>query len=115
MIAYSAYRRNAAGKDETVLRVKTLGEGGRDLVVANVRLDDWASDNDIVFTQFERGTQSMTLWSVPARGGAPRPLGLELLGLRNVGIHPDGRQITFTSGFPGNELWSLEHFLTPER
>jgi len=114
-IAYSAYRRNAAGKDETVLRVKTLGQAGRDLVVANLRLDDWASDTDVLYTQFEGGTQSMTLWSVPAAGGAARQLGLELLGLRNVGVHPDGRRITFTSGFPGAELWALENFLRTDR
>jgi serine/threonine-protein kinase len=111
-IAYSAYRRNA-GKDETVLRVKTFGRPGHDLVVANVRLDDWASDSDVLFTQFERGTQSMTLWTVSVHGGPPRPMGLELLGLRNVGVNPDGRRITFTSGFPGSELWALENFLSP--
>jgi len=110
-IAYSAYRRNTAGKNETVLRVKTLPQRGRDLVVANVRLDDWASESDILFTQFERGTQSMTLWTVSARGGPPRPMGLELVGMRNVGMHPDGRHITFTAGFPGSELWALENFL----
>ena len=110
-IAYSAYRRNAAGKDETVLRVKTPGQPGRDLVVANVRLDDWSSESDVLFTQFERGSQSMTLWRVSAAGGPPKQLGLELLGLRNVGVHPDGRHITFTSGFPGSELWALENFL----
>jgi serine/threonine protein kinase len=113
-VAYSAYRRNAAGKDETVLRVKTFGrELGHDLVVANVRLDDWATDSDILFTQFERGTQSISLWTVSVHGGSPRPMGLELLGLRNVGVHPDGRHLTFTSGFPGAELWALENFLSP--
>jgi len=110
-IAYSAYRRNAVGKNETVLRVKTLPQQGRDLVIANVRLDDWASESDILFTQFERGTQSMTLWTVSAGGGPPRPMGLELVGMRNVGMHPDGRHITFTAGFPGSELWALENFL----
>ena len=112
-IAYSAYRRNATGKNETVLRVKALAGPGRDLVVANVRVDDWASESDILFTQFERGTQSLTLWTVSVYGGPPRPLGLELPGLRNVGVHPDGRHITFTSGFPGSELWALENFLSP--
>ena len=114
-IAYSAYRKNAAGKDETVLRVRTFGrqQPGHDLVIANVRLDDWASDSDILFTQNERGTSSMTLWAVSVHGGLPRPMGLKSVGLRNVGVHPDGSRITFTSGFPGNELWALENFLSP--
>lgn len=110
-IAYSAYRKNAARANETVLRVKDFGQRTRDVVVANLRFEDWTPDGHVLFTQYVPNSNRMTLWRVPATGGAALPVGLELIGLRSIGVHPNGQRITFTSGFPGNELWALEHFL----
>jgi Tol biopolymer transport system component len=110
-IAYSAFRRSAAGKNETVLRVKEWGRPTRDVVVAPVRFEDWVDNDQLLFTQGVGGSESPTLWSVPARGGRPRSLGLQTVGLRNVVVHPDGRRVTLTSGFPGSEVWALRHFL----
>jgi hypothetical protein len=110
-IAYSASRRNAAGKNEIALRAKEWGRPTRDLLIAPVRLEDWIDNDQVLFTQSDAGSQSTTLWSVPARGGRPRSLGLQMLGLRNVEVHPDGRRVTLTSGFPGSEVWALRHFL----
>lgn len=110
MLAYSAYRQNALGANETVLRVKGPGEPARDLVVGPVRMEDWTPDGHILFTKSEKG-QTMALWSVLAAGGPPVPLGFQANGLRNVSIDPDGRRLVFTAGFPGSEVWALSNFL----
>jgi len=110
-IAYSAYRRNAASKNEIALRSKQWGRPTRDLLVGPVRFEDWVDNDQVLFTQSDAGSQSATLWSVPVRGGRPGSLGLQTLGLRNVVVHPDGRRVTLTSGFPGSEVWALRHFL----
>jgi serine/threonine protein kinase/Tol biopolymer transport system component len=110
-MAYSASRRNAAGKNEIALRAKEWGRPARDLLVAPVRLEDWVDNDRVLFTQADTGSQSASLWSVPVWGGQPRSLGLQTLGLRNVVVHPDGRRVTLTSGFPGSEVWALRHFL----
>ncbi len=52
------------------------------------------------------------LWMVSANGGAPRKLEYSLpnwASLREIRIHPDGRQVTFTVGENQVELWTLEN------
>jgi Tol biopolymer transport system component len=109
-LAYSAHRRTPAGRNETVLRVKTMGEPTRDLIVGGVRFEDWSADGHLLYTQFEEG-QHMTLWVVSPDGGDAIPTRFEMHGLRNVNLHPDGRRIAFTAGFPGSEVWALANFL----
>jgi hypothetical protein len=52
-----------------------------------------------------------TLWRVPTTGGAPVSTGLALAGLRDISIHPDGRQVVFNAGFRMIEQWVMEHLL----
>ncbi len=52
-----------------------------------------------------------TLWRVPTTGGAPVATGLALAGLRDISIHPDGRQIVFNAGFRRIERWVMENLL----
>ncbi len=52
-----------------------------------------------------------TLWRVPTTGGAPVSTGLALDGLRDISIHPDGRQIVFNAGWRRNEQWVMENLL----
>jgi hypothetical protein len=55
------------------------------------------------------------LCRVPISGGYPQFIGLSnMAGVRDVSVHPDGSKITFTAGWPTNELWALENVL-PER
>lgn len=110
-LAYSAYRRGRTGANETVLRVKAPGASTRDLIVGRIRFEDWTADGNVLFTRFEEGQQMTTLWSIAPEGGAAVPMGLEMHGLRNVNVHPDGRRIAFTAGFPGSEVWALANFL----
>ena len=55
------------------------------------------------------------LWRVSAEGGDAQKLELDLdlaVGMPGVRVHPDGRQLAFTSGQPYKlEIWALENFL----
>ena len=55
--------------------------------------------------------QKTELWRIPAEGGEPQPLGLAMVGLRDLRVHPDGQRIAFTAGKRKAELWVLENFL----
>ena len=57
------------------------------------------------------------VWRVSAEGGEAQKLEMDLDVLRGgvLRVHPDGRQLVFTSGQPFNlEMWVMENFL-PER
>ena len=51
------------------------------------------------------------LWRIPAEGGAPEKLALEMDSLREVRFHPDGHHIAFTAGQNKSEVWVMENFL----
>jgi hypothetical protein len=56
------------------------------------------------------------LWRVPAAGGSPQKLDIPLPVMNWLRIHPDGRQITFSSQgtqTAKSEIWVLENFLPP--
>ncbi|MDP2914510.1 MAG: hypothetical protein Q8O91_03550 [Candidatus Aminicenantes bacterium] len=57
----------------------------------------------------------ITYWRVSADGQNLRQLELALPGGGDICIHPDGRQIAFTSGQGKIELWALENFLPPNK
>jgi serine/threonine protein kinase/dipeptidyl aminopeptidase/acylaminoacyl peptidase len=57
--------------------------------------------------------RQIELWAISVEGGTPRPCGLAMDGLREVRVHPDGRRITFTSGWPNSELWITRNLLIP--
>lgn len=69
----------------------------------------WTPDGSGVIVPVRR-TGAYDPVVVPVAGGAPRTLDLEIgqLGLR---VHPDGRQVAFTTGQQTFELWMLENFL----
>jgi Tol biopolymer transport system component len=54
------------------------------------------------------------LWRIPAGGGEPQKLDVEMPYLDHVRFHPDGRRITFTARAKGkikSEVWVMENFL----
>jgi serine/threonine-protein kinase len=114
-LAFTA-RLHEDGKSVTSLRVKSGGGVAHELVKAvepeALIFQDWTPDaTALLFTKMRRG-QPNELWRVPIRGGEPQPLGLALPGLRDVSVHPDGRRITFTAGWPTLEVWVVENFLS---
>ncbi len=99
--------------------MKVLGGGpARELVRVtapdSLRFQDWMPDGTaLVFTRsISKPDQPITLWRVSIHGGEPQPLGLSMPGIRDVSVRPDGKAITFTAGWPKNELWVMENFLT---
>jgi hypothetical protein len=84
----------------------------------NFRLVGWTPDGLnllIVRWSFDSATGrrvgNEALWRVPITGGAPVPIGLALEGLRDVSMHPNGRQITFNAGWKRVEHWVMENAL----
>jgi Tol biopolymer transport system component len=111
-IAYSAFRSSVRGTREAVLRVRPLRGPARDLLTGPITLQAWTPDDHLLFTRNDPATQLATLWAIRADGGEPRILSAGVHGLRDLQVHPDGRQVTYTAGFPGGELWELNNFLT---
>jgi Tol biopolymer transport system component len=112
----------SAGQGEAAtvsLSIKVLGGGparelvrvpGPDLMI----FQDWSPDGAaVLFTRWSpKTTEPVSLWRVSIHGGDPQPLGLSMIGLRDVSMHPDGTKITFTAGWPVNEVWAMDNFLT---
>jgi serine/threonine protein kinase/Tol biopolymer transport system component len=100
------------------LVIKPFGGGAsRELVRAvepdSIMFQDWAPDSAaLLFTRAATHARPESLWRVSINGGEPQPLGLAMIGLRDVSVRSDGAAITFTAGWPDNELWVLENFLS---
>ena len=52
-----------------------------------------------------------TLWRVSVEGGDPTPVGVTLVGLQDLSLHPDGRRLAFDVGREEAEVWVMENFL----
>ncbi len=66
---------------------------------------EWSQDSKYVL--YVMGTE---LWEVPLEGGPPRKLGLEMRGLSQISLNPDGRRIAFKAGGSRpNEIWVIEN------
>jgi hypothetical protein len=55
-----------------------------------------------------------SLWKVPAAGGQAEKVGVPMENLKNLAVHPDGRQFVFDAATeePTHEIWALENFLS---
>jgi sugar lactone lactonase YvrE len=52
------------------------------------------------------------LWKVPVLGGQADKVGIPMEFIKNLAVHPDGKQIVFDAGSPGiSEVWALENVL----
>ena len=99
-----------SGEPREILRVHEPGE--------HFRLVGWTADglNLLVIrwsfdSSRSRRLGNETLWRIPTTGGAPVSTGVAHEGLRDVSIHPDGRQIVFNAGWRRNEQWVMENLL----
>ncbi|MBI4660876.1 MAG: PD40 domain-containing protein [Verrucomicrobia bacterium] len=77
----------------------------------------WTPDSRYVL--FVKGnpnnSKARALWRVPAAGGEPEALGLEMDELRTPVISPDGRWIAFVAGGDKTDLWVMENFLPAQK
>ena len=75
---------------------------------------DWTPDSRRIVYSNEKG-----IASIPAEGGDPRPLQLELAAdskLKGLSVHPNGRQIVYNSSGQEMEVWVMENLIpTVER
>ncbi len=78
--------------------------GGKYILFKQQKLDSYE----------EEGISTCELIRIPADGGEPQKLGLEMSEFHHFSVHPDGQQIVFHS--PGSkmqwpEVWVMENFL----
>ena len=75
----------------------------------------WTADGKyILFTRKnpKKDDPEWELCRIPAEGGEPQKLGLEMNSIRSLSVHPDGRHIAFsTSTTRPGEIWVMENFL----
>jgi serine/threonine-protein kinase len=79
----------------------------------SLMFQDWTPDGAyLLFTRSSpKANELVSLWRVSIHGGDPQPLGLSMIGLRDVSVHSDATRITFTAGYPTNELWAMDNVL----
>ncbi|MBI2185700.1 MAG: PD40 domain-containing protein [Acidobacteria bacterium] len=96
----------AGGQSREVFRPvdRELGTGWHRQALA------WTRDQR--FLLWVRGDKS--LWKVPTAGGRPEKVGIPMENIKNLAVHPDGRQFVFDAATeePTEEIWALENFLS---
>ncbi len=56
-----------------------------------------------------------TLWRIPADGGEPEKLGLEISSTQHLSVHPDGQHIAYYNFSTRiSEVWEMKNFLPKE-
>jgi Tol biopolymer transport system component len=72
---------------------------------------NWTRDGRHLLFVRQSGPRQETgeLWRVPVEGGEAQKVGLRMRGLRDVRLHPGGRQLAFTAGDGSDEVWILEN------
>jgi Tol biopolymer transport system component len=55
------------------------------------------------------------LWLVPAAGGEPTRIGLNMERMEHLWLHPDGKRIVFTSEKIVLGIWAMENILPKEK
>ena len=111
-------REGRGPKSQVVLRIRDASGTTRELLRTSapewMAFQDWSPDGRAVFVlrQFPArpgdAPERWELWRVPTDGSAPTSTGLSAFGLRGVSVHPDGRTIAYTAGFPTWEIWAME-------
>ena len=102
-----------SGKDLRTLTLVAV-EGGESREV--FRLDSntdvltplsWTPDSRYLLYRNEQGQ----VWRVSVSEGEARKLSIPIQGLRELRVHPDGKQVAILVQQPGSEIWVLENFL----
>ena len=82
----------------------------------------WSSDSEYVYFPKEiregvadsENVEYQGLWRVSVAGGEPQSIGLSMVQISQISLHPDGKQFVFCSDGPEvrkPELWVMENFL----
>ncbi len=103
---------------ESILKVIPVSGGEAKEVVRlkkglNITTADWTPDGkDLLFAEskIQRGYK-FNFWRVPAAGGEPQNLGLQMDRVRTLRIHPEGQHIAFRAGQRIKEIYAMDNFL----
>jgi serine/threonine-protein kinase len=106
-------------KASTVLEVAPPGGIAFELLRTHAQepliFQGWTPDGlNILFTKpasRSSGEQSTVLWRIPAAGGEPLRIELEMVGLRDVHVDATGTRLTFTAGWQSGDVRVMEHSL----
>jgi Tol biopolymer transport system component len=90
----------AGGKARTVV---TLPEGY--VMLGNRGRVLWGPNNNLIFMPASK--QRAEVWSVRLDTGAATTLDLQLPGMMQPDLHPDGRRLLFRAGEVTDEIWAL--------
>lgn len=104
----------------TLMLLSVAGGGPRE--VFRVELPDrppfsgWAADSSFVIVRKEKfggDRASDEYWQIPIPAGEPKKLNLNLKigNIPWISIHPDGRQVAYTTGENRADVWVMENFL----
>ena len=102
---------------ETVIKVMPIGGAALEVARSGAKeplfFQGWTPDGfALLFTKGSGDRTAPTkLWRIPAHGGDARPVGLEMLGLRDVHITAAGTMLTFTAGWQTGDVRMMENFL----
>lgn len=106
---------DANGGDKGIYRIMTLAtSGGEPKEVYRtsppwIEGTAWTSDGRRLLFSWGLANASREIFTIPAEGGEPQPLGIGLHVLYYLNIHPDGKQIAFVDEQWNNQLWVLKN------
>ena len=95
-------------------------EGGESRKLFNCNQGDtfstlrWTADGKYILFVIRPPSDhsNCTLWRIPAEGGEPEKLGLDIDLIAHMSVHPDGQHIAFYNFYVRkNEVWKMENFL----
>jgi len=75
---------------------------------ASLGLLVWAGNGkSLLFTR--RADTGDEVWQLPVEGGTPERVGVTMMRITSLSLHPDGRQLVISSGFGKSEIWVMQN------
>ena len=101
----------------SVVLLPINGQATRELPIEGRGITAWMPDGRaLLFQRFVATGPRWQIWYLDLATGEPHAIGLGTYGTRpGVDVRPDGRQLAYTSGRDGTELWVMESFLPESR